>query len=512
MKSLKRCIASLFVVVALAIGVVPVVASPAYAADDHSGWQSVGRLFDMWGEDDENGMAIIEYDSFDWESSRYTGNYYLTADLSMDRPLVVQSGTEITICLHGHDIKVPGSNSAKYVFYVEENAILNLEACGSGGSVRNINSDCNAAIFNAGELNISGGNIGSMHAGIQTENGTVRISGGNIDAGTIAVDMTGGQLVVSGEAGITGPETGIRAQGGRLDIAGGTIRGTGFAGSQGISMTSSATANISNGEVEGVGYGLQAEGNCSLNFTGGEIRAIGSNPVGIYSTNSDITIAGGNMSMPITVGQIDAANGEVSITGGYFSHSPGAYLAGTHKVVDSGYSSYPYAVIEKDKFTVTFTNGLGKVLKKQSVYEGLSATAPSKPTRSGYAFQGWDKGFSNVTSNLTVNARWKQTEWKDLPAVKIAKPQPAKKAVTVKWKKISKKNLKKIKKVQIQYSRDKSFKTGVKTKYASAKKTSLKIKGLKAKKTYYVKIRAYTKSGGKTHVSKWSSVKKFKTK
>ena len=100
----------------------------------------------------------------------------------------------------------------------------------------------------------------------------------------------------------------------------------------------------------------------------------------------------------------------------------------------------------------------------------------------------------------------------DLPKVKISKPKAAKKSATIKWKKVSKKNLKKIAKIEIQYSLDKNFKTGVISKYAKAKKTSLKIKKLTSKKTYYVRIRAYKKSGGVVHVSKWSSRKKVKVK
>ena len=99
-----------------------------------------------------------------------------------------------------------------------------------------------------------------------------------------------------------------------------------------------------------------------------------------------------------------------------------------------------------------------------------------------------------------------------LPAVKISGPKAAKKSATVKWKKVSSKNLKKVKKIEIQYSLDRNFKTGVMTKYAGAKKTSLKIKGLKSKKTYYVRVRAYTKAGSVVHVSKWSSTKKAKAK
>ena len=98
----------------------------------------------------------------------------------------------------------------------------------------------------------------------------------------------------------------------------------------------------------------------------------------------------------------------------------------------------------------------------------------------------------------------------DLPKVKITKPKAAKKSATIKWKKVSKKNQKKIAKIQIQYSLDKMFKTGLKTVTAKKTATSKVIKKLKSKKTYYVRIRAYTKSGGKVHISKWSKIKSVK--
>ena len=104
------------------------------------------------------------------------------------------------------------------------------------------------------------------------------------------------------------------------------------------------------------------------------------------------------------------------------------------------------------------------------------------------------------------------SEIMDLPAVKISKPKAAKKSATIRWKKVSKKNLKKIKKIEIQYSMDKSFQTGVKKKYVKAKKTSQKITKLTSKKKYYVRIRAYTSSGGVIHVSKWSKTKTVKAK
>lgn len=95
-----------------------------------------------------------------------------------------------------------------------------------------------------------------------------------------------------------------------------------------------------------------------------------------------------------------------------------------------------------------------------------------------------------------------QSEIVDLPVVKIVKPKAAKKAVTVKWKKISKKNKKKIQGVEIQYSLD-GFKTITGTKHGKKSKTSLKIKKLESKKKYWIRIRAYKNAKDGKHVSAW---------
>lgn len=115
-------------------------------------------------------------------------------------------------------------------------------------------------------------------------------------------------------------------------------------------------------------------------------------------------------------------------------------------------------------------------------------------------------------SKLTSSSNTQENVITDLATVKISKPKAAKKAVTVKWKKVSKKNLKKTKKVQVQVSPDPNFNSVVANKYVSAKKTSVKIKKLTSKKKYYVRVRAYTNSGGVIHVSKWSARKALKVK
>ena len=115
------------------------------------------------------------------------------------------------------------------------------------------------------------------------------------------------------------------------------------------------------------------------------------------------------------------------------------------------------------------------------------------------------------TPVVTPPAPAAPAEIQDLPAVKLSKPAAAKKAVTVKWKKVSKKDLKKIQGIEIQVATDSGFTDIVKATTAGKKKTSKKIKGLTSKQTYYVRVRAYKNAADGKHVSAWRA-KKVKIK
>ncbi len=95
-----------------------------------------------------------------------------------------------------------------------------------------------------------------------------------------------------------------------------------------------------------------------------------------------------------------------------------------------------------------------------------------------------------------------QLEIQDLPTVKISKPSAGKKKITVKWKKVSKKNLKKISGIQIEVATDPAFTNIVKTATAGKKKSTKVIKGLQPKTKYYVRIRAFAAG---SHFSAWKS-------
>ena len=96
---------------------------------------------------------------------------------------------------------------------------------------------------------------------------------------------------------------------------------------------------------------------------------------------------------------------------------------------------------------------------------------------------------------------------------KITKLVKAKKAMTVKWRKSAEKIAgQNIDGYQIRYSLKKSMKSAKKVTVRDYKVTSKKIKKLKAKKKYYVQIRTFKKTDGKTYYSAWSAAKAVKTR
>ena len=86
----------------------------------------------------------------------------------------------------------------------------------------------------------------------------------------------------------------------------------------------------------------------------------------------------------------------------------------------------------------------------------------------------------------------------------ISKLTAGNKAITVRWKKQTKGT----DGYQIQYATNRSFTKNKKSVTVSgAKKTSKKISGLKAGKTYYVRIRTYKTAAGVKYYSGWSKAK-----
>lgn len=100
-------------------------------------------------------------------------------------------------------------------------------------------------------------------------------------------------------------------------------------------------------------------------------------------------------------------------------------------------------------------------------------------------------------------------------APSLKKPKAEKNKVKVSWKKFKRKTEKakkiwsQIKQIEVQISTDPNFAIIANTRALGKRKINCNFKGLQRKTTYYVRVRYTNGVGG---VSKWSKVKKVKTK
>ncbi|MCM1193981.1 MAG: InlB B-repeat-containing protein [Acetatifactor muris] len=60
----------------------------------------------------------------------------------------------------------------------------------------------------------------------------------------------------------------------------------------------------------------------------------------------------------------------------------------------------------EDAHTVKFVDYDGRVLSRQNIKNGASTEAPENPSRTGYRFTGWNRGFENITEDVTVTAQY----------------------------------------------------------------------------------------------------------
>ena len=142
-----------------------------------------------------------------------------------------------------------------------------------------------------------------------------------------------------------------------------------------------------------------------------------------------------------------------------------------------------------------------------------------------YAFEKNDDSENGKISNVYYNgtkAQWNKVKKQSknsllykakmyyitTPATALTKLTKYKKAFKATWKKKSG-----INGYQIQYALNSKFTKSVKLSTVTGKNTnSKKISKLKAKRTYYVRVRTYKIVNGKTYYSSWSKTKKVKTK
>lgn len=64
-----------------------------------------------------------------------------------------------------------------------------------------------------------------------------------------------------------------------------------------------------------------------------------------------------------------------------------------------------------NKYSVTFKDYDGTILKSETVNHGGNAVPPANPSRPGYIFTGWDKGYTNIQGNTTITAQYKINQY-----------------------------------------------------------------------------------------------------
>lgn len=160
-------------------------------------------------------------------------------------------------------------------------------------------------------------------------------------------------------------------------------------------------------------------------------------------------------------------------------------------------------------FKVKFVFHNGKKSITKTVKAGKRVSAPAKPKRKGYTFQGWYLGTkkysfnSFVEKNIIINAKWKKVKV-NKASIQSLKNQKGRKVV------LTIKKLKGVKGYKVTYAKNAKFTKTVKTKYM--KSTKLTIKNLK-KGAYYFKVQAYcTDSTNRKVLGKASKVKKVTVK
>lgn len=81
--------------------------------------------------------------------------------------------------------------------------------------------------------------------------------------------------------------------------------------------------------------------------------------------------------------------------------------------VKAAYEAHPYwSQFEiKGIYIVTFKDKDGKTIAAVPVEQGQDAVAPEAPELECFTFTGWDKAFTNITADLTVNALYSQIEY-----------------------------------------------------------------------------------------------------
>lgn len=415
---------------------------------------------------------------------------------------------------------------------------------------------------------IDSGGIVVVEGGTLTGSGTrqVTVNGGTI-SGYRGIDAGSGTAVITGGT-ITATEAGLRVQGGNATISGGTITGGTYdkeAGNTtygGIFLQSKGTVTIENAAAITGGITVNNTNSSTekLMITGGAVdgEIMFNKP---QSTNYTAAISGGTFDRQFdkkfltSEDLCEAKNAEgkfevistedVAATNGdqdYTSVDAAVKDAENGDTIDVKPAA-DGAVINTDK-DINIKNDTDSKIKVngKDVAKGETANSVdaakkianaeldavdlnkySEPERTkvanaiAYAKAGiaaaTSVGAVNAAKNAALNTIAAQPVLNEaLPKVTAKKGSGYKKMIRARWKKLSKKNRKKISGYEVQYAKNSSFTDSAKIVKAGKNNTVKTIKKLPKKQTYWVRVRTYKVTNGVKTVGAWSKVKKMKTK
>ncbi len=218
-------------------------------------------------------------------------------------------------------------------------------------------------------------------------------------------------------------------------------------------------------------------------------------------------------------------NGTKLFPGGWLSREPGEEV-GRYKITlgSLSFGNNFTITLKEEYFTITrraITDADVTVSIPDAYYTGKALKPAVSARCNGYSMaQGRDftvtysnnKNLGVATATLTGRGSYTGARTAAfnivLKPTSLSRLTPSKKGrVKVAWKKAGNTSG-----YQVSYSLNADFSKAVTKKVKGFKKTSLTVKGLKAKRIYYFRVRAWKTVKGKTHYSPWSKVKSVKTK
>jgi len=190
----------------------------------------------------------------------------------------------------------------------------------------------------------------------------------------------------------------------------------------------------------------------------------------------------------------DNPNYEVSIAKVHFTIKRKSVRASDMGLVKLGQQQYTGKLIKPE---ITLRHGNTTLVK------GVDFKVTYKNNRKPGKATVTISGIGNYTG--TRKTTFKIVKIVEVEPTEVTLLKAGSKRFTVKWAKV-----KGVTGYQVQYGLKKSFSGAKKVTVKGASKVKKLVTGLKSGKTYYIRVRAYKKSGGKAYYSSWSETVRVK--